>query len=84
MFFVVLVNYAIALMLVRTRIPPRTTGPFFELVAFKEAPYTLFLLGTFLILWGVYNVYYYVSLGYGKRFLFALTSGPSLSHFVTN
>ena len=67
MFFVVLVSYALALMLVRTRIPPRTTGPFFELVAFREAPYTLFLLGTFLILWGVYNVYYFVSLGLLKH-----------------
>ena len=68
MFLVVLVNYVVALMLVRTRIPPRKTGPFFELVAFKEAQYTLFLLGTFLILWGVFNVYYYVSLGFDIAF----------------
>ena len=80
MFFVVLVNYALALILVRTRIPPRTTGPFFELVAFKEAPYTLFLLGTFLILWGVYNVYYFVSPGLPKHFFLNL----SLNQFQLN
>ena len=58
--FVIIANFAIALLFARTRIPPRTTGPFFELSAFKETPYTLFLIGTFLILWAVYFTYYYV------------------------
>lgn len=45
--FVMLFNIAVILLFTRTRIPPRTTGPFFELVAFKELPYTLFLPGHF-------------------------------------
>lgn len=59
--FVMLFNVAVVVLFARARIPPRTTGPFFELAAFKELPYTLFLAGTFLILWAVYFVYYYVS-----------------------
>jgi len=59
--FVMLFNVAVIFLFARTRIPPRTTGPFFELAAFKELSYTLFLAGTFLILWAVYFVYYYVS-----------------------
>jgi len=59
--FVMLFNVAVVFLFARTRIPPRTTGPFFELAAFKELPYTLFLAGTFLILWAVYFVYFYVS-----------------------
>ena len=55
-------NVAIAVLFARTRIPPRPTGPFFELAAFKELPYTLFLAGTFLIVWVVYFVYYSVCL----------------------
>lgn len=59
--FVMLFTVAVILLFARTRLQPRTTGAFFELVALKELLYTLFLAGKFLILWAVYIVYYYVS-----------------------
>ncbi|KAI9877427.1 MAG: hypothetical protein M1830_003912, partial [Pleopsidium flavum] len=40
--FVMLGNVAIILAFTRTRIPPRSTGPFFEWAAFRELPYALF------------------------------------------
>ncbi|KAI1341287.1 MFS general substrate transporter [Xylariaceae sp. FL0016] len=59
--FVILFNSAAAFALARTRVPPRKTGaPWIEWAAFREAPYALFSLGTFLTLWGTYYAYYYV------------------------
>lgn len=62
MAFVMLFNAALIMALVRERRDlPRTAGrPLVDLVAFKELPYTLFTIGTFLTLWGVYYAYYYV------------------------
>lgn len=50
-------------LLLRTRLPPRKTGPLLELAAFREAPYALFCVGMFLNFWGLYFAFYYVSLG---------------------
>ncbi|KAK2733886.1 hypothetical protein FQN57_001936 [Myotisia sp. PD_48] len=47
--------------LARPRVPPRKTGPFLELAAFKEASYALFAIGIFLTFWGVYFAFYYLS-----------------------
>jgi hypothetical protein len=58
--FVMLFNVAVILSLARTRIAPRRLGPLLELSAFKELPYTLFAVATFLILWPVYYAYDYV------------------------
>ena len=44
--FVMLALQAISLTLVRTRLPPRRTGPLIEWAAFKELPYTLFAIGS--------------------------------------
>jgi MFS family permease len=60
--FVVLFNVAAILLLARTRIAPRKSGPLVELSAFKEMPYSLFAIGTFLVLWPVYYAYDYVSI----------------------
>ena len=43
--FVMAAFQAIAILLARTRLPPRTTGPLVELAAFKELPYLLFTIG---------------------------------------
>jgi len=59
--FVMLFNAVICIIIARPRLPPRKTGPYIEWTAFKELPYVLFTVGTFLILLGVYFAYYYVS-----------------------
>lgn len=58
--FVILANFAVALALTRTRIPPRTTGPIIEWAAFREIPYVLFTVGSFLAYLGLYFAYFYV------------------------
>lgn len=45
----------------RPRLPPYSTGPIVELAAFTEPPYTFFAAGIFLVFWGVYFAFYYVS-----------------------
>jgi MFS family permease len=47
--------------LLKPRLPPRKSGPLFELIAFKEAPYSLFLIGVFLICLGQFFAFYYIS-----------------------
>ena len=62
--FIVLFNSAAMLLLARTRIAPRKSGPLVELSAFKEMPYTLFAIATFVTLWPVYYAYDYVSISF--------------------
>jgi predicted MFS family arabinose efflux permease len=45
----------------RPRLPPRKAGPLVEFSAFKELPYTLFLVASFLNFWGLFFGFYYVS-----------------------
>ncbi len=45
----------------RTRLPPRRAGPLIEWAAFKETPYTLFIIGAFLTFMGLFIAFYYVS-----------------------
>ena len=59
--FVMLVNAVVTSLFIRTRLPPRRTGPIVEWAAFKELPYVLFALGMFLNFWGLYFAFYYVS-----------------------
>ncbi|EGD86754.1 hypothetical protein H112_05263 [Trichophyton rubrum D6] len=40
---------------------PRKSGPIVEWSAFRELPYLLFSIGSFLILWAVYLAYSYIS-----------------------
>ncbi|KAJ9667777.1 hypothetical protein H2201_001963 [Coniosporium apollinis] len=51
--------------LLKSRLPPRKSGPLVEFSAFKELPYTLFLVGMFLNFWGLFFAFYYVS-AYGR------------------
>lgn len=60
--FVILANVAIILSIGRTRIPGRESGPWLELGAFKEAPYTLFICGMFCIFLALYFAFSYVSI----------------------
>ncbi|EMC95617.1 hypothetical protein BAUCODRAFT_70871 [Baudoinia panamericana UAMH 10762] len=58
-FIMVLVN-AITVAFYRTRLPPRKTGPIVEWAAFREAPYTLYCIASFLFFWGLYFAFFYV------------------------
>lgn len=44
----------------RQRIPPRRTGPFFELQAFREPAYSLYAVAMFLNFWALYIAFFYV------------------------
>jgi len=59
---VVTLNAAMILIFTKTRIKPRKSRSLLDLSAFRELPFTMFALGSFLILWGVYFAYFYVSL----------------------
>ena len=60
--FVFLFNAAVALALVRPRNIPRTKGPLVEFRSFLDPWFSLFSLGMFLVVLGLYFPYYYVSL----------------------
>ncbi|KZF21966.1 putative monocarboxylate permease [Xylona heveae TC161] len=60
MALVVLVFAIIFNLLFKTRLPPRQSGPFVELSAFKEAPYSLYCIGVLLLYWVVYFAFFYV------------------------
>jgi predicted MFS family arabinose efflux permease len=47
--------------LLRPRLPPRKSGPLFELSAFRELGYSLLVLGVFLICLGQFFAFYYIS-----------------------
>jgi predicted MFS family arabinose efflux permease len=47
--------------LLKPRLPPRKSGPVLELNAFRELPYSMFLIGVFLIALGQYFAFYYIS-----------------------
>lgn len=66
--FVILALQIVAVVSVRTRLPPRTTGPLLELSAFTELPYTLFTIGMFLAFLGLYFAFYYIGV-FGKDLL---------------
>jgi MFS family permease len=59
--FIMLITMIFPLLIMRSRLPPRTTGPLVELAAFKEMPYLLFAIGNSLCFLGLYFVIYYVS-----------------------
>ena len=59
--FVMLALQLLALVLSRTRLPPRKSGPLVEWSAFTELPYVLFATGIFFVFWGTYAAYYYIS-----------------------
>ena len=53
---------AIYVPLLKPRLPPRKSGPLLELAAFREPPYTIYVIGIFLVSFGVFFVYYYINL----------------------
>lgn len=59
--FIMLAVGSLYCSLLKPRLPPRKSGPLLELTAFREAPYSLFLIGVFLICLGQYFAFYYIS-----------------------
>ncbi|KAJ4341497.1 hypothetical protein N0V95_007226 [Ascochyta clinopodiicola] len=59
--FMMLAVGAMYCSLLKPRLPPRKSGPLFEFNAFREPPYSLFLIGIFLIGLGQYFAFYYIS-----------------------
>lgn len=59
--FINLVTLVVCNIFMKTRIAPRTSGGWVEWGAFKELEYTFYALGTFLIFWGVYFAFYFLS-----------------------
>jgi MFS family permease len=59
--FIMLAMGSLYCSLLRPRLPPRKSGPVLELSAFREAPYSLFLIAIFLICLGQYFAFYYIS-----------------------
>lgn len=58
----------------------RKSGPWVERGAFREVPYSLFAVGTWLVLWPVYGAYDYVR--YALSFLFFVFYSPLISIFI--
>ncbi|KAL2015438.1 hypothetical protein VTK56DRAFT_5493 [Thermocarpiscus australiensis] len=54
-------TFAVALLFLKPRIPPRKSGPLVEWAAFKEGEYTFYALGSFSFFLGLYFAFYYVS-----------------------
>jgi MFS family permease len=58
--FITLGSLLPSLFFLQQRLPPRKSGPVVEWVAFKEAPYSLFAVGMFLVFWGLYIGFFYI------------------------
>ena len=66
--FIMLVLNVITIVLYRTRLPPRKTGPIVDWDSFKEAPFTLYCAGMFFSFWGLYFAFFYIG-SYGRNIL---------------
>ena len=59
--FLILFNTVACLTFARPRLQRRLKGPLVDFSAFLDPVYSLFAVGIFLALWGLYFAYYYVS-----------------------
>ncbi|KAI1810609.1 MFS general substrate transporter [Poronia punctata] len=73
----------IAFTFMRPRLPPRKSGPLLELAAFKEPPYSLFLLGSFFVFWANYFTFYYIG-SYGTQTLDLPLASASILVIIIN
>ena len=58
--FIMLATYIPCLVLMKPRLPPRTTGPWIDTSAFKELPFIFFSLCFFFCFWGLYFPFFYL------------------------
>ncbi|KAI0901994.1 MFS general substrate transporter [Annulohypoxylon nitens] len=81
--FVILFNATVVLIFARSRLSPRSRGPFVEWAAFKELPYTFYTAGAFCLLMGVYLTYNYINT-YGRTII-GMSAETSLNTlFIAN
>ena len=66
--FVMLGTGALYTATLRTRLPPRRSGPLVEWSAFKEPTYVLCIFGIFLGFWSLYFAFYYVG-AFGRNII---------------
>lgn len=66
--FIMLVLNIISIMLYRTRLPPRKTGPIVDWASFRELPYLLYCIAMFFNFWGLYFAFFYIG-SYGRNVL---------------
>ncbi|KAI8717950.1 Mur-ligase-M domain-containing protein [Fusarium sp. LHS14.1] len=59
--FVQLGTLGVAACFLKSRVPPRRSGPLVEWSAFKELEYSFYVLGSFMAFWGVYFAFYYLA-----------------------
>ncbi|KAF4976456.1 hypothetical protein FZEAL_6894 [Fusarium zealandicum] len=59
--FVQLATLGVAACFLKSRIPPRRSGPLVEWAAFKEMEYSFYVMGSFMAFWGVYFAFYYLA-----------------------
>lgn len=58
--FIMLAVGALYVSFLKPRLPPRKSGPLMEPSAFKELPYTLYIMGVFLTSFGQLFAFYYI------------------------
>ncbi|ORY00973.1 major facilitator superfamily domain-containing protein [Clohesyomyces aquaticus] len=59
--FINVVSLAVVLAFMKTRLPPRTTGPIIDTSAFRDPPYMIHILGMCFLMAPVYFVFYYIA-----------------------
>ncbi|KAJ4252908.1 hypothetical protein NW762_010814 [Fusarium torreyae] len=52
---------AVSLVFMKSRLPPRRTGPVIEWVAFKELEYVFYAVGSFMCFWGTYFAFFFLA-----------------------
>jgi MFS family permease len=58
--FINIVSLAVVIAFMKPRLPPRKSGPLWDMSAFKDVPYMLHILGLCFLMPSVYFVFYYV------------------------
>ncbi|KAF2105052.1 MFS transporter, MCP family, solute carrier family 16, member 10 [Rhizodiscina lignyota] len=66
--FVNMVCLIASIIFLRPRLPPRKQGPIVEWAAFKEAPYTLMVIGMSFVFGGLFFSFYYIG-SYGRTII---------------
>ncbi|KAI9699572.1 MAG: hypothetical protein M1820_007070 [Bogoriella megaspora] len=58
--FIMMGFSAISIAVLRTRLPPRKSGPIIEISAFREPAYSFYVFAIFFCFWSLYFAFYYV------------------------
>ncbi|USW56620.1 Putative major facilitator superfamily, MFS transporter superfamily [Septoria linicola] len=66
--FIMLFTNVVTITFLRTRLPPRKSGPIVDWASFKELPFALYCIAMFFNFWGLYFVFFYIG-SYGRNVL---------------